>query len=452
MQKFSRWMGGATALAVMTMAATASWAQNAAAPEKTVKDQAEYDLFDAVKKDMLAKNGAKAVEDLNAWKQHNPDSSFKDDREVMYIQAYEMAKQWDKELEKAKELMSKDLDAMFPDPAQGPRQVINILFGAVTAASSLQTPTPDQLATGVEAAHKLLDYKHVPAGVTPEAWADAKKTLDAASNAMLYRAAILPAVQAQQKQDWPTAEAAWTKAMADYPNKALIAYNLGVSLRGQHKDDAAVWQFARAVAIDPSLDGTANGTQISNFVNTYYKNLHGSDEGFADIIKQAKDSPQPPAGFHVKTSSQIAEEKQKEFETSHPDIALWMRLKATLASDQGQQYFDSGMKGAQVPQLTGTVLESKCRAKELQVAVPLPDATGAPVAEITLKLVNESGAPSALTGKAETGRVTFVGVAESFTKEPFMLTMNIDKKDIKDLKVTPCAAAPAAKKGPAKKK
>ncbi len=32
-----------------------------------------------------------------------------------------------------------------------------------------------------------------------------------------------------------------------------------------------------------------------------------------------------------------------------------------------------------------------------------------------------------------------------------MLTMTIDKKDIKDLKVTPCAAAPA-RKGVTKKK
>src|SRR5581483_10569445 len=102
--------------------------------------------------------------------------------------------------------------------------------------------------------------------------------------------------------------------------------------------------------------------------------------------------------------------------------------------------------GAQVPELTGTVLESKCRPKELQVAVPLPDATGPLNPEITLKLVNEAGQPVALPGKAESGRVTFVGVAESYTKDPFMLTMTIDRKDIKDLKITPCAAPTPARK------
>jgi tetratricopeptide (TPR) repeat protein len=450
-QKFSRWIGGAAALAVLTIAATTGWAQDAGAPKKAVKDQAEFDLYDAVTKDLLQNNGAKAVTDLDAWKQHNPDSAYKDDREVMYLKAYELAKDYDKELAKAKELMGHDLDAMFPDPAEGPKQVLPVYFAAVTAASLLQNPTPEQLAVGVEAAHKILDYKRDPKGIDPAAWATAKQQLAAAANALLYKAAFLPPYQAEQAKQYDTAVAGYQKAMADYPNDPSLAYRLGITYRAQHKDDLAIWQFARVVGIDPTLKGTAKAADITKFVNTYYHNLHGSDEGLDQIVQQAKASPAPPADFHLKTAQEIAEAKQKEFETSHPDIALWMRLKATLTSDQGQQYFDSGMKGAAVPELTGTVLESACRAKELKVAVPLPDATGAPVPEITLKLVNEAGAASPLPGKAESGRVTFAGVAESFTKDPFMLTMTIEKKDIKDLKVTPCAA-PATKKGVTKKK
>jgi tetratricopeptide (TPR) repeat protein len=437
-QKFSRWISGAAVVAVFSMAA-AVWAQDA--PKKQVKDQAEFDLFNAVQKDAAANNGDQMTKDLDAWKQHNPDSQFKDEREVLYVKAYVMAKQWDKTLAKAKELMDKDLDAMFPDPAQGPGQVISVYFSAVQAASALPTPTPDQLAIGVQAAHKILDYKRVPQGVAPDQWATAKKTLDDAANNLLYRAAILPAMEAQQKKDWPTAEAAWIKAGGDYPDKALIAYNLGVALRAENKHDQAVWQFARAVAMDPTLGGTAKGDQITSFVKTYYHNLHGGDDGLDQIEQQAKSGANPPANFHVPTATEVAEAKQKEFETSHPDLALWMKLKATLTSDQGMQYFEQSMKGAEIPELVGTVLESKCRARELEVAVPLPDATGAPTAEITLKLVNEAGAASPLTGKAESGRIKFKGVAEAFSKEPFMLTMTIDKKAIEDLKVTPCAAA-----------
>ena len=440
MEKFSRWM------AILAMAATTVWGQAPAAPgQKQVKDQAEYDLFDAVKKDLLQNNGTKAIEDLNAWKQHNPDSAFKDDREVMYVQAYNMAKQFDKTLEQAKVLMGKDLSAMFPDPKTGPGQILNVYFGAVTAALSLPNATPDQLAVGVEAAHKILDFKQPPE-VDAAAWKTAKDQLDTAANALIFRAAILPCATATQQRDYAKGEAACAKAATDFPDKSLPVYDLGVDLRGENKHDEAVWAFSRAVAIDPTLGGTANGTQITNFVKTYYHNLHGGDDGLDQIMQQAKSGASMPSGFHVENAQEIAEKKQKEFETSHPDIALWMKLKATLTAEGGEQYFESGMKGAEVPELKGTVLESACRARELKVAVPLPDATGAPVPEITLKLVNEAGAASPLTGKAESGVITFKGVAEAFSKDPFMLTMTIDKKDIKDLKVTPCAAAPARKK------
>jgi hypothetical protein len=199
------------------------------------------------------------------------------------------------------------------------------------------------------------------------------------------------------------------------------------------------------VAVDPTLGGASNAKAITDFLTTYYKNYHGSIEGLDQLQQQAKANPLPPADLHIKTAQEIAEANEKEFESSHPDIALWMKLKATLTSDQGQQYFDSSMKDAQVPELKGTVIESKCRAKDLLVAIPLPDATGPLVPEITLKLATP------LTGKAESGVISFAGVANAFSRDPFMLTMTIDKKDIKDLKVTPCAA-PAAKKGVTKKK
>ena len=395
MQKFSQWIGGAAALAVLTMAATtAVRAQDAAAPQKAVKDQAEYDLFDAVKKDLLQGNGAKAITDLDAWKQHNPDSAYKDDREVMYLKAYELSKDYDKELAKAKELMSHDLDAMFSDPAQGPSK-----WWPSTSRLSRRRPRcpirrPSNWLSALRPRTRFWITSGIPRAIDPAAWATAKQQIAAASNALLYKAAFLPPYQAEQKKDYDTAVAGYQKAMADYPNKTALAYRLGITLRAQHKDDLAIWQFARVVGMDPTLDGTAKAADITKFLNTYYHNLHGSDEGLDQLIQQAKASATPPADFHVKTAQEIATENEAKFEKDHPDIALWMKLKATLTSDQGQQYFDSGMKGAQVPELTGTVLESACRAKELKVAVPLPDATGAPVAEITLKLVNDAGAAS----------------------------------------------------------
>jgi len=439
-RQFNRLSGGVVAAAILMAVASTGAAQTAAAPEKKVKDQAEFDIYDAATKDILAKNGTKAIDDLNTWKQKYPDSDFKNDREVMYIQAYELNKQFDKLLDKAKELMAQNLDSLFPDPKDGPRQVLKVLFSATTAILQIPNPTPGQIETARQAAQQLKDYNRKPADVDDAGWNGARTSMTAAAQGALYQIAVAPAIQADANKDCPGGEAAWAKALGDYPDKSAISYRLGVALRCEKKNDAALYEFARAVAVDPTLGGAQSAATVTTFLKNYYTNYHGSADGLDQLEQQAKASPMPPADFHIDTAQAIAEAKEKEFETSHPDIALWMKLKATLTSDQGPQYFESGMKGAQVPELKGTVLESKCRAKELQVAIPLPDATGPLVAEITLKL------ETPLTGKAESGVITFAGVAEAFASSPFMLTMTIDKKDIKDLKVTPCAAPVTRKK------
>jgi hypothetical protein len=439
--KLHRWLSGAMAAAVLTAVALTGASRIANAQEKKVKDQGEYDAFDATKKDLVAKSGAKTIDDLNTWKQKYPDSDFKNEREVMYIQAYNDAKQYDKLLDKAKELMGQNLDSMFPDPKDGPREVLQVLFPATTAIVQIPNPTPDQISTAVQAANLLKDYNRKPEGLDDASWTAARKSMTDAATQVLYQMAIAPAIQADAKKDCAAGEAAWAKALGAYPEKSGLSYQLGLDLRCEKKNDQALYELARAVALDPTLGGASNAAAITDFLKKYYTNYHGGADGLDQLEAAAKASPMPPADLHIKTAQEIAEEKQKEFETTHPDIALWMKLKATLASDQGQQYFDSSMKDAQVPELKGTVIESKCRAKELQVAVPLPDATGPLVAEITLKL------ETPLTGKAESGVITFTGVANAFSHEPFMLTMTIEKKDIKDLKVTPCAApAPRKKK------
>jgi len=108
-----------------------------------------------------------------------------------------------------------------------------------------------------------------------------------------------------------------------------------------------------------------------------------------------------------------------------------------------------------VPPMKGTLVEGKpaCKPKELLVAVPLPDATGNPVVEITLKLVDAEGKPAALAGKPETGgTIQWTGVPKAFSKDPFMLTMEADKAKVENVKTTPCGAAPAVRRPAPKKK
>jgi outer membrane protein assembly factor BamD (BamD/ComL family) len=79
---------------------------------KKYKDQAEYQLYDAAAKDLAANNFTKAIADLDAWSKTYVDSDFKDDRQVLYVQAYAGAKQTARAIDAAGPLLSKqDMDA-----------------------------------------------------------------------------------------------------------------------------------------------------------------------------------------------------------------------------------------------------------------------------------------------------------------------------------------------------
>jgi hypothetical protein len=443
-QRYFQQVSGAAAIAILTAVALTGTPQAAApqtAPkEKQVKDQAEFDIYDAATKDILGNNGAKAIDDLNTWKQKYPDSEFKNDRETMYIQAYQLNKQFDKVLDKAKELMAQNLDSMFPDPKTGPQQVVKVLFAAVSAILSMTDPTPEQIETGRQAAQQLLSYSRVPEGVNPAGWADARKQLNDAANAAMLRIALLPGMQAVAKKDCPGAEAAWAKALGDYPQHTEISYQLAQAYNCDQKPFQALYEYARAAAIDPTLSKTADGTKVSTFVKNTYTKLHGSDDGYDALLAQAKSSPLPPADFKIETGDEIAAKKAEDFAKANPELAQWKNIKDNLVA-QGAPFFEN-MKGAELPQLLGVIAEAKpaCRPKTLVLYVPTPE-NAAKTPEITLKF------ETALAGKPEVGaQIKFTGVGDSFTASPFMLTLTAEKDKLQDLNLTPCTVPVTKKK------
>jgi hypothetical protein len=462
--KLLRAPAGAMAVAVFGALLMAATAQDARAqapaapaqPEKKPKDRAEYDLYNEVIKD--GTNPAKQLQDLDSWTQKYPETDFKDDRAFFYISAYNGTNQPAKVVDTAAQLLAKDLNAAF----KAPQQVIAVLY--LTALNVQKTPNPngDQLATGQKAARQLLDFTptyftaaNKPAATTDAQWTEARNQLDTVAKGALAYIAMVPgnAAMAPNPKDpnnCAAAETAYTKALQDFPDSAQIALALAGALRCQQagkpeKVSHAIYEYARAAALDPAKGGIADPKtrqDIDKYVRTVYTNFHGSDEGLDQLKQLAVQSPLPPADFKLKTSSEIAAEKEAEFAKTNPQLALWMGVRAKLSDANGDQYFETQMKNAAVPKLKGTLVEAKpaCRSKELLVA--LSDAKNP---EVTLKL------DAALTGKPETGtEIQWEGVPSAFSKEPFMLTMDTEKAKIEGLKATPCA--PPVRRGAAKKK
>ncbi|MBZ5577002.1 MAG: hypothetical protein LAP40_10630 [Acidobacteriia bacterium] len=467
MQSWFRTLIGVAALSVFGAGILAvvpnalAQAPAAAGAQKKPKDTAEYDIFNAAIKDIQANNSAKAITDLDTWTQKYPESDYKDDRLYYYMQAYSKANppQPGKVIEYGQQLMDKGLDKTFTD-AQGPTTILNILYLMTATIPTIPNPTPDQLALGDKAAHQLLDYLPTffgndkkPAGTTDAAWTQARGQLETAAKKALIAISLTPGNQAMAKKppDCVGAEAAYKKGLLVYPDSSVHAYQLALALRCQQKESPekipqAVYEFERAAVIDPTLGGGADPKKIQDFADSAYSTVHGSNEGLDQLKQQVKNSPLPPAGFTIKTATQIAQEKENEFEKSNPQLALWMKVKGQLADTNGEQYFADQLKNSAVPQLRGTLVGAvpECRPKELLVAVPLPD-DKSPKAEITLKL------DMPLTGKPDlNAEFHWEGVPSAFTKDPFMLTMDTEKAKVEGLNLTPCTAPGPARRARAR--
>jgi hypothetical protein len=442
---------------VMILGAALSHAQAPAA--KKPKDTAEYNLFNDVIKDIQANNSAKAVTDLDSWTQKYPDSDYKDDRLYYYMQAYSKANpaQPAKVVDYGSQLVAKGLKTTFSDPQQGPTVVLNVLYLLTATVPALPNPTPDQMALGEKAAKDLLDYLPTffaadkkPANTPEQAWTQARTQLETQAKKSLIALSLIPGNQAMDKKppDCVAAEDAYKKGLLVYPDSSMHAYKLALALRCQQKESPdkiplAVYEFERAAVIDPTLGGGADPKQIQTFADNAYATVHGATDGLDQLKQQVKNSPLPPTGFTIKTATQIAQEKEQQFEQSNPQLALWMKIKGQLADTNGDQYFTDQLKNSAVPQLRGTLVDAKpeCRPKELLVAVPLPDAPQPLRAEITLKL------DTALTGKPDLNKeFHWEGVPSAFSKDPFMLTMDTEKAKIEGITTTPCAA-PARRGG-----
>jgi hypothetical protein len=460
---FTTFLSASVAVTMIVLAAgTGQLGRAQTAPaKKSYKDAGESELYNKVVKDAQGKDWKQAVADLDTWKQKYAGSDFKNDREVFYIQAYAGQAQYGKAVDTGGALIDADISKIFDDPKYGPGQQLTILFTTVQAIPQIQNPTPEQLAIGDKAAHVLMDYNTKPEGANDAAWAQARQQMSTMAKGVQMYIVTKPGADALQKKDYPAAEAAYTKALQAFPDSGQIAYQLGTALVAQQATDptkisAGVYEIARGAALDPAKGGIADPaarTAVETYLNKIYTRLHGSNEGLDQLKQQALASPTPPAGFHIKTSSEIAAEKEAEFEKSSPQLAMWMKIKGALTDTNGDQYFESSMKDAQVPKLKGILVDAKpaCRPKELLVAVPLPDAKTPYPTEISLKLVDADGKPEMLTGKPELNtEFQWEGVPKAYAKEPFLLTMDTDKTKLEGLKVTPCAAAPvhhpAAKK------
>ena len=96
------------------------------------------------------------------------------------------------------------------------------------------------------------------------------------------------------------------------------------------------------------------------------------------MTQQAKASATPPPNFEITSASKIAADKAKQEEeeaAKNPALTLWKNIKAQLTAADGATYFNSSMKDALLPTLSGKVVKLEPETRPKTVVLALEDGT-----------------------------------------------------------------------------
>jgi hypothetical protein len=416
-------------LLLLIAALTVGLAQDKPAEKKkTPKDAAEATLINKV---VAEPDGAKRLAELDEWVKKYPQSDWDDVRPMLYLLTYQ-------QVGKNREAFDKAVEMTNTTPND-----FNALAAILRIGPTLNNnaPSPADLDNIEKAADyvmkngdKVFADSNKPTNFQPADWAKVKPYWGAQSRLVLIAALTA-------RKDDARMETRLKEEAAAHPNDPifpLALLNIYFQQIKAHpeKQPLVLFYYARAAAIDGPYGPTAAEKQkyMASF-NKNYKVYHGSDEGLNDVVAMAKADPVAPADFKIKSTVDLAQDKadaEAKFAASNPAMALWKTIKTGLTGDMPDQFFDGSVKDAALPgkdpatqadmRWKAKIVSMKpvIRPKTLVVAIEKVDG------DVTLNL-----AEGTLPGKMEPGEeIEFSGVAKSYTKDPYMLTLEVTKDQI----------------------
>ena len=420
-----------------------------APPAKAWKSQAEYTLVvDGVGK---ATTPADRLAKLDEWTKQFPTTDFALERTKQYLETYQL-------LNRPRDVMNAAAEVLKTDPNdyQAIRAIIVTVF-------QLGNPPPaaDLDSAEKEAAHLVTDANAImtperkyPANLSDKDWTDLKPQMQAYAQKTIGQIYVVRKNNAKAEQEL-------VKALQMNPNDGGASYMLGGQILAQKENTTkpdkimfALFEFARAANYTgPGAADDATRKAAQTFLDKQYVAFHGSKDGLDKLIATAKTNALPPGDFKVASVVEIAEAKAKAEAAdaaANPAGALWKTIKDGLTGDGSDMFWES-VKGTELPGGANGVtmwkakivsMKPEMRPKEIVLGFENPA-----VGDITLKL------ETALPGKMDPGsELQFKGVADSYSKAPYMLTLTIDKDSLKDDLTGWTGKNPAPVRRPAAKK
>jgi len=436
------WLKTSTiALALMVPLASGAFAQDKqesksespqkAEKKKEWKDRAEYDLYESIAK---TQDPHQWLTTLDKWKQQYPQSDYADVRRQLYLETYRALNKPREAFDAAQEVLKDN-----PDNLVALSAIVGYIYNLVPPeAPQLNPQQSTDLGVAQKASERILNNldtiyakENRPANMTDAQAAAAKPTLKTFAQKTLGYIAM-------ERKDYPKAQTELTKALQLDPKQGQVSFWLAEAVLNQNKahpelQPDALYDFARAAAYTgPGSLPPADRSKVQDYLTKVYTQYHGSADGLDKLTAAAATSALPPAGFTVKSSADIARDKaeaEAAAEKANPMLALWKSIHKELESPDGAAYFENNMKGAALPggvngvtKFKGTLISTAPAVHPKELVLAIEDPTKP---DVTLKL------DSALPGKMEPGgEIEFDGVADSYTKDPFMVTFQVDKTHI----------------------
>lgn len=415
----------------LALVVTSGWAQEApkpaetpkpaegAKPAKQAKDQAEFDLIQAVNKEAP---GPKKIELLQQWEQKYPETAFKEERAATLCQTYQ-------QMQKPAEMWvgCKKLYDVNPKNPMA-------LFFLSQLALSLNDPS--KFDEGIKITKELLAV--IP--TLPISDTD-KKAQEVVARKNLGNLSMA-------KKDYVQAENVFTEFLQWNPNSGAVSYSLANAMllqKNKEKQQPALWHLARSAYYtgDDALPD-ATKKQLQAFLEKTYVAYHGSKGGMQEVIDAALKNPFPPADFKILSSYEQDEKDMEELKASNEMMYNWVQMKRGLTGPQSGEYWAQMKDTAIATKFKGTVISSNPPTKTTELIVGIRDANN-PEIKMTLE---------SPVGKVEPGTVIEFEnmVVKDFTPDPFLLTVEIENDKVTGLPAAVGPRRPGAKKAGGKKK
>jgi hypothetical protein len=391
------------------------------APQKNYKDRGEYDLYSKITQTQDPKA---RLDLLNQWQDKYPKSDFAHDRDIYFRET--LAQLANSDPSARQKLIDKCNELLKTDPKDFRSNFLIALWGPAVGGTSpspeLQTQVQTAAQAAVESAPTAFDPSKKPASVSQADFDKAKsQALGIAHNALAWVATT--------KKDTATAENEYKASLEANPDQGNIPALYAKMLVDGKKVPEGLFEYAHAAQYaGPGALPEATRKQLMDYFNKAYKDYHGSMDGADQMLAQAKTAAVPPAGLTLTSQQAQAEDVAKKLNdriASDPAFKIWYAIKQQLTGDQGDQFFNSNVKDAEVPggsegvkTFNGTVISIDPPDRPTKIVLGIED-PAKPDATLTFT----KPLPAAALDKIKVGqKIDFSGVADSYTKEPYMLT------------------------------